>query len=64
MDPVLLTYLLHLAVKTIRKSRAYVTWYRIRISNKSLSIISSFKVANLMKNDVQNLQGVFSLLSI
>ena len=59
MDPGPLIYLLELAVKTIGKSRPYVTWYRIRLSNKSLSIISSLKVVNLMKNDVQHLQGVF-----
>ena len=63
MDPVPHIYLLQLAVKTIRKSRPYVTWYRIRLSNKSLSIISSFKVVNLMKNDAQHLQGVFFLIN-
>ena len=60
MDPAPLIYLLQLAVKTIRKSRSYVTWYRIRLSNQSLSIMSSFKVVNLMKNDVPLSQGVFS----
>ena len=59
MDPVPLIYLLQLAVKTIGKSRPYVTWYRIRLSNTSLSIISSFKEVYLMKNDVKHSQGVF-----
>ena len=63
MDPVPLYLSPAVAVKTIRKSRPYVTWYRIRLSNKSLSIISSYKVLNLMKNDVQHLQGMFFKLT-
>ena len=30
-----------------------VTAYKFRLSNKSLSILASFKVVNLMKNDAQ-----------
>ena len=30
-----------------------VTGYKFRLSNKSLSMLQSFKVVNLMKNDAQ-----------
>ena len=51
--------ILHCILSTADSScnRSKISWavtgYKFRLSNKSLSMLESFKVVNLLKNDVQ-----------